>query len=219
MTPLDLRPISMQQVAALCAAHHGYGSAGNVAAYAFGVFEGSRIVAAYAWQPPPRGVALAVAREAPHAVLSLSRMVAVPKTERHLKHVSKPLREQMKRRIDRTRWPVLVTFSDEGQGHTGYVYACSGWTPTEKRVVTTYLDASGRRASRYANGETLARPDLTRGPDTTIQRWEHWACPRGKADQHLAAHGWRRVATKQTWASGATRYRWERDEGTPLLTR
>ena len=53
----DLRPCTLADVRALCAAHHGYGSAGNVAVYAFGVFEGGRLVAAYAWQPPPPGAA------------------------------------------------------------------------------------------------------------------------------------------------------------------
>lgn len=30
--------------------------------------------------------------------------------------------------IDRDRWPILVTYADEGQGHTGAIYEASGWT-------------------------------------------------------------------------------------------
>jgi len=77
------------------------------------------VVAAYAWQPPPPGASRAVCPEAPEGVLALSRMVAVPRDERRLQHVSTPLRRQMRVLIDRGRWPVLVTYSDEGQGHTG----------------------------------------------------------------------------------------------------
>lgn len=129
----DQRPGTLDEVRALCEAHHGYGSAGGVSAYAFVVVERGTNIAGYAWQPPPPNAAATVCPEAPGGVLALSRMVAVPKDERELKHVSKPLREQVKKLIDRTRWPVLVTYSDEGQGHTGYVYKCSGWEATTRR--------------------------------------------------------------------------------------
>lgn len=207
----DLRPCTLDDVRALCIAHHGYASAGSVAVYTFGVYEDERIVAAYAWQPPPPGAAVSVCPEAPSAVLALSRMVAVPRAERRLKHVSKPLRVQMKCLIDRTRWPVLVTYSDEGQGHTGYVYACSGWTPTIKRAVPTRVDAAGARVSRYANGTTQPRDGHTVGAPTTIQRWEHRACPAGTTDAFMAQHGWRREPSGRRLRSGAIAYRWVRE--------
>jgi hypothetical protein len=171
--PYDLRPCSMAVVRALCAIHHGYGSAGNSATYAFAVYEGDRPVAAYAWQPPPVGAARRVYPEAPSGVL-----VAVPRAERMLNHVSRPLRQQMRRLIDRGRWPVLVTYSDEGQGHTGHVYKCSGWERTERARRPYFTDASGARASSYSNGAHGGR-DLRYAGTTMIQRWEHWACGRG----------------------------------------
>lgn len=42
------------------------------------------------------------------------------RTFSHGGSVSKPLRRQMRVEIDRGRWPVLITYSDEGQGHTGH---------------------------------------------------------------------------------------------------
>ena len=63
------------------------------------------------------------------------------------------LRRQMRSLIDRSRWPVLVTYSDEGQGHTGHVYRCSGWHPTMREVRQTYTDEGGRRASSYSGGQ------------------------------------------------------------------
>lgn len=197
----DLRPVTLDVVDALCAAHHGYGGAGRVATYTFAVFEDDRAVAAYAWQPPPPGAAKAVCPEAPYAVLALSRMVAVPHADRRLKHVSKPLRMQMKRLIDRTRWPVLITYSDEGQGHTGYVYQCSGWTPTHRARVPTYVDATGCRRSRYRAGR-INTDGLTRSTDTFVQRWEHWACPRDCAALWLTTHGWVREPVGRVWRSG-----------------
>ena len=161
----DLRPVSLEVVRDLCQQFHGYGSAGGRATYAFGVFEGERVVAAYAWQPPPLGSAKLVCPEAPAGVLSLSRMVACPKEERQLNHVAKPLRRQMRQLIDRGRWPVLVTYSDEGQGHTGHVYKCSGWAQMAPSVRPVFVDSQGRRASCYSDGKARRGPHGARQDD------------------------------------------------------
>lgn len=206
----EVVPISLPQVRDLCTQYHGYGGAGGSATYAFGVVEDGRVVAAYAWQPPPPGAARAVCPEAPWGVLALSRMVAVPRAERRLTHVSKPLRRQMRHLIDRTRWPVLVTYSDEGQGHTGHVYKCSGWEANGSRQAPFYLDADGRRASSYSNGKSRGR-DLTIGGTTIITRWEHWACPRDCADVWMTIHGWRRDPIPgKVWRSGNQAYKYAR---------
>jgi hypothetical protein len=56
--------------------------------------------------------------------------------------------------IDRTRWPVLVTYSDIGQGHTGHVYKCSGW---EKVGEPERRCPLGRRRSREGRRSVDAR--------------------------------------------------------------
>jgi hypothetical protein len=204
----DLRPCTLAEVDALCARFHAYGGAGGAATYAFGVYEDGRLVAAYAWQPPAPGAAKSVCPACPEGVLALSRMVAVPREERQLRHISKPLRRQMLRLIDRTRWPVLVTYSDEGCGHTGYVYKCSGWQPTRKAQRPTYEDAQGRRCSTYRAGEHNTQ-GLQRAGTTTVQRWEHHvtADPAG----YMAAHGWRRVPIEgKRWRSGTQAYTYVR---------
>lgn len=196
----SLRAVDLDEVRELCVRYHGYASAGGVAVYAFGVHEFGRLVAAYAWQPPPPGAAAAVCPEAPQGVLALSRMVAVDKKERLLKHISKPLKRQMKRLIDRTRWPVLVTYSDEGEGHTGYVYQCSGWEKTVRAERPVY-EKDGKRASAYSNGG-FGKRELEAVGKTWVQRWEHWACLRGQAKAWMEGHGWERVALPKVWRSG-----------------
>lgn len=212
-----LMPAPLEAVRELCERYHGYQSAGGLATYAFGAYDDAvgwaekRLVAGYSWQPPAPGAAKSIAPEAPHAVLMLSRMVAVPKESRALKHVSKPLMQQMKRLIDRTRWPVLVTYSDEGEGHTGYTYQCSGWEKTTRSQVKTYEDAEGRRVSPYSNGEYAKRQGVVRAGTTWIQRWEHWVCERGYAKAWLETHGWERVAIPgKKWRSGNQAHRYER---------
>ncbi len=116
----------------------------------------------------------------------------------------------MKRLIDRSRWPVLVTYSDEGQGHTGHVYKCSGWQATLKARRAFYVGDDGRRLSPYSNGRHRAG-SLTRGGTTTLQRWEKWACEPGDVAAHLAAGGWERVKCPgKRWKSGAQAYRWRK---------
>ena len=198
----DLRECTQAQVVELCGRFHGYGGAGNTSVYAFGVFEDGRIVAAYSWLPPAFGAAKSACPEAPWAVLALSRMVAVPKAERQLRHVSRPLRAQMKSLIDRGRWPVLVTYSDEGQGHTGHVYKCSGWEKTIRSERPTFETSEGVRTSTYCAG-VHRTAGLVRGDNTTIQRWEHWACERGAVVSHMRQRGWERVkCASKTWRNG-----------------
>lgn len=208
----DLRIATRDQVIELFEQHHGYKSASASMTYCFAVFEHNKPIAAYAWQPPPPGAAKAVCPDAPAGVLSLSRMVAVPKSERHLKHISKPLRRQMNHLIDRTRWPVLITYSDEGQvndngePHNGFVYACSGWTPTVRNKRPVNENADGARCSSYSNGKHGGR-DLTRVGHTWVQRWENRICPPGEAAKWMADHGWVRVPVPgKCWANGSQRH-------------
>jgi hypothetical protein len=207
----NLTTCSFDVVRDLCSRFHGYGGAGNNATYAFAVWERSEPVAAFVWQPPPVGAARSVCPEVPSAVLSLSRMVATPRASRALRHISKPLRRQMISLIDRGRWPVLVTYSDEGQGHTGHVYKCSGWEKVrEPQRRPVFEDAQGRRTSSYSNGRHDTS-ELVRKGHTFVQRWEQWACPRGCAELWMAVHDWRHVPVPgRVWRSGNQAHTWER---------
>ena len=201
-----IKSVSVKQVRALFAANHGYKSIGGSFTYLFGVIEHGQIVAAYAWQPPPAGCAKSVLPHAPYGVLSLSRMVAVPKTDRELRHVSKPLRHQMKHLIDRGRWPALVTFSDEGLGHTGHVYMCSGWKKTSRTLRPQFTDNNGRRKSSYSNGKYIK--GLKSIGRNYIQRWEHHAVNPEHALDWITTHGWTREPIPgKVWASGNQAHR------------
>lgn len=195
-------------------AHHAYRGISRSTTYTFGVLETHgnvhRIVAAFIWQPPPIGCAKAVLPRCPGGVLSLSRMVAIPREERRLKHLSKPLRQQMIRLIDRTRWPALVTFSDEGLGHVGNVYKCSGWQATARTKTANFEDVEGRRTSRYAAGVS-SLDGLVRAGWSVKQRWEHHIVPPNEAAQYMANNGWQRVEVPgRVWASGNPAYTWRK---------
>lgn len=203
-----VQPARLVDVVHLFEEHHAYKSISATSTYCFGVVEDGRYIAAFTWQPPPPGAALSVCSEAPYAVLALSRMVAVPRAERRLRHISKPLRYQMLRLIDRGRWPVLVTYSDEGLGHLGHVYKCSGWTPTTRKLSRQFVGADGTRTSVYRNGR-MDLEGLKSIGSSFIQRWEHWACSAGAAAAHVETAGWfREPIPGKTWRSGAQACRW-----------
>ena len=203
----DLRPAALDDVAHLFVRHHGYGGCSNTSTYCFAVIEDGAPVAAFAWQPPPPGSARSVCPERPAAVLALSRMVAVPRDQRRLRHISKPLRRQMRQLIDRSRWPVLVTYHDEGQGHTGHVYRCSGWTATVRNRRRAWVNDEEVRTSPYTAGR-YSTAGLVEVEPTWLQRWEHWACPRSEVAPTMDAAGWHRVPTGGRWSNGKTAYTW-----------
>lgn len=207
-----IRAVDPGDVIALYERCHAYKGAPAVAAYTFAVIEDDAVVAAFSWMPPPYGAALSVCPEEPGGVLALSRMVAVPRTERRLKKISKAIRRQRDHLIDRGRWPVLITYSDEGvinergTATTGNSYRYSGFTPTKRRRAPQY-ERDGRRTSSYSGGATSIK-GLTRIGSATIQRWEHWACPRGEVRAWMARAGWRRVEVPGRWKSGAQAHGW-----------
>jgi hypothetical protein len=207
---MTIERVSLADVRPLFERFHAYKGAGGTATYALGFVESGAIVAAFLWQPPAPGAALAVCPEAPYGVLALSRMVAVPRGERALRHISKPLRAIMRQVIDRGRWPVLVTYSDEGAGHTGHVYKCSDWHPTHRSRARVFVDAAGVRTSCYCAGGAR-KAGLIDAGHTFIQRWEHRVCAPGAAAEHVKAAGWVRQLTGKQWRSGAPAARWVRD--------
>ena len=232
----EIRATTIAEVRDLFARFHPYKGAGNCAVYAFAVIEDEKPVVAYLWQPPPPGAAKSVFKELPAGVLALSRMVATPRDERRLQHISKPLRWQMKNLIDRVRWPVCITYSDESVGHqppcfgpdlskpeqtdceckgpfhTGHVYKCSGWQKTKRRKAPTYTTSDGRRISSYSDGGHMKHlPEGVVKGSAWIQRWEQWA--DGERESLVSAFNsaWERVPVLgKKWKSGLQAYTYER---------
>lgn len=76
------------------------------------------------WIPPTKSAAQALAGDDWQGVLSLSRFVIAPEVPTN--GASFLLGRSM-RQIDRRRWPVLVTYADTNQGHTGVIYKATNW--------------------------------------------------------------------------------------------
>lgn len=170
--PWVVSECSNRTVKAFIRKYHAYGSDGGNATLCHGVFEGEKLVACFTWKQAIIGLAKSVRPHDPQGVLSLSRMVAVPKTERQLKHISKPLKVVMNSMLDRARYPHLVTFSDRSLGHNGFVYLCSGWTKTGESYGEVWTDELGNRKSPSSNGKSV-RECLFKTGVKVMDRWEH----------------------------------------------
>lgn len=111
------------------------------------------------WLPPTRPAAEAVCRDDPwRGVLSLTRLAideAVPTNGASF------LLGRSMRLIDRARWPVLVTYADTAEGHTGAIYRATNWTcegPVPAGDV--WVDKQGRQAGRKRGGKTLTVAEM-----------------------------------------------------------
>lgn len=113
------------------------------------------------WIPPTGTAAAHVAGEDWKGVLALSRLVIDPGMPTN---AASFLLGHSMRLIDRTRWPVLLTYADRRLGHTGAIYKATNWRcdgPVPAGDV--WLDKDGRRWQRkrgprsYTRAEMLAR--------------------------------------------------------------
>jgi hypothetical protein len=95
-------------------------------------------------------------------VLSLSRLVVVPGVPKNA--CSFLIRHSM-RLIDRERWPCLLSYADEWQGHEGTIYRAAGWVEMGWTVpVPQYVrKADGRVMGRKkGSSPTMTHEDMLR---------------------------------------------------------
>lgn len=143
-----------EAVAAIHAWHYSH-SAPNTG-QTFGLFhkgEGmSPLLGAALWLPPTRRAAEAVAGEAWGGVLSLSRLVVAPEAPRN---AATFLLSASMRLLDRGRWPVLLTYADTHQGHTGAIYKATGWRLDAITNAGSYFVKDGRQVGRKRGSRNI----------------------------------------------------------------
>jgi hypothetical protein len=65
------------------------------------------------------------------------------------------------RLIDRSRWPCLVTYADEAQGHTGAIYRAVNWEYIGRtKPERVYLDDDRRMIARKAGNKTRTHQQM-----------------------------------------------------------
>lgn len=151
-----VRPCDLSTVQSMVRREHYSGGGSNTAVYTLGVFPadewfGVEPIAVSWWLPPTPACGRAVWPDDCQAVLSLSRLVCEPHAP---KNTPSFLLAHGMKFIDRQRWPILITFADDWQGHTGAIYRAAGWIECGRSKPEPTYTIGGRMVCRKAGPVT-----------------------------------------------------------------
>lgn len=138
--------------------HYSKGGS-NTRTYMHGLYrkaDGELVGVAW-WIPPTKSAALATHPENWNGVLALSRLVVADDVPQN--GASFLLGASMKR-VDRLRWPVLVTYADTWQGHTGAIYKATNWAHVGRTKRERTYTIGGRMVSRKAGPKTRTHAEM-----------------------------------------------------------
>jgi hypothetical protein len=107
--------------------------------------------------PPIKAAAHATYPDDWKGVLALSRLAIAPEVP---KNGASFLLGASMRLIDRGRWPCLVTYADEMQGHTGAIYRATNWEYCGMTAKETAFFKDGRMISRKAGPKTRTKDEM-----------------------------------------------------------
>lgn len=146
----------------LVTAEHYSRGASNTATYLHGLwpadeFWAERCQGVAWWIPPTRSAAEATYPPNWKGVLALSRLAITPATP---KNAASFLIAGSRRRIDRERWPCLVSYADEWQGHTGAIYLADNWRFVGKTKPERVYVRNGRMVARKAGQRTRTHAEM-----------------------------------------------------------
>src|SRR5690625_66240 len=158
----EVLPVSLD-VAKRLVYHHHYAKGGsNTATYLHGLFQKGAfwVRECYGvawWIPPTKSAALATYPDDWEGVLALSRLVMRP--DAPFNACSFLLARSVKL-IDPKRWPCLVTYADEWQGHEGTIYKASNWEYCGMTKPEATYTKNGMMIARKAGPRTRTRQEM-----------------------------------------------------------
>jgi hypothetical protein len=104
--------------------------------------------------------------------LQLSRLVVEPGMPTN---AATFLMAHSMRLIDRVKWPVLLTYADTGQGHTGAIYKATGWESDGQGGGWNYYSPDGKQLSSLSGGFFIPCPEGWEARRTVKFRFVHRA--------------------------------------------
>lgn len=155
-----VRPVSLAVCQDMVAREHYAAGGSNTATYRHGLFElaqPARIRGIAWWIPPTKSAALATYPEDWEGVLALSRLAIEPGVP---KNAATFLLARSRKMIDRSRWPCLVTYADEWQGHDGLIYRLDGWEYVGRTKPEPTWVRDGVMISRKAGQRTRTTTEM-----------------------------------------------------------
>ena len=158
----EVRPVTIGIGRRLVEKFHYAAGASNTATYLHGLFHRGDIfdeqcVGVAWWIPPTKSAALATFPLNWQGVLALSRLVIEPGVPQN---ACSFLLARSRKLINRVAWPCLVTYADEGQGHTGSIYRADNWHYVGKTRPERTYQINGRMTARKAGGKTRTHAEM-----------------------------------------------------------
>ncbi len=146
----------------LCRQYHYAKGGSNTATFRHGLFHnGNPQCLGIAWWIPPTKSAAIANFGADHwqQVISLSRLVLAPDLPTNAATFLLGQSEKLIRRDG--RYPFLLTYADEWQGHKGQIYRAANWDYRGKTAPEAlFLDPTGRMVARKAGPKTRTRFEM-----------------------------------------------------------
>jgi len=155
----EVKTVELSAARNLVERYHYAKGGSNTATYRHGLFQREQIecVGVAWWIPPTKSAALATYPAYWRGVLALSRLVIAPGVP---KNACSFLLARSMAQIDRDRWPCLVTYADEWQGHIGTIYRASNWVEVGRTKPESTFILDGRMVSRKAGPKTRTRSEM-----------------------------------------------------------
>ncbi len=165
----SVAPCTIAEARSLVERFHYAGGASNTATDLHGLWRGSDILGVAWWLPTTRRAAESVAGDGWRRCVALSRLVVHPDVPTN--GCSFLLGRSIRILRRERRWDTLVTWADEGEGHTGAIYRATNWEYLGKVAgETRWRSPDGRIVSRkrgkrsYSRAEMIAMGCTPEGP-------------------------------------------------------
>lgn len=155
----EVRTIPLYLAQELVKQHHYSGGGSNTATYRHGLFkrDSDACFGVAWWIPPTKTAANATWPNNWQGVLSLTRLAIDPSVP---KNGASFLLGKSMALIDRQRWPCLVTYADEMQGHTGAIYRATNWEYCGMTVKSPCYFKDGRMLARKVGPKTRTHSEM-----------------------------------------------------------
>jgi len=170
----EVRACSLLEAQDLVREYHYAKGGSNTACYTHGLYRlaDGELIGIVWWLPPTRVACESVDKEQWKKVLSLTRMVMRPGAPKN--SCSFLLSRSVKAIKKEGRFVALVTYADESQGHTGGVYAASGWTYVGRTgPYPRWEDETGRQVACKATKNRTKAEMIALGHKQTGRFYKH----------------------------------------------
>lgn len=166
-----VREITQALAIELVSEFHYSKGCSNTAAYRHGLFrtDSEECLGVALWIPPTKSAAQATYPANWEGVLALSRLVVHPDVP---KNGASFLMGWSMRVIDRKRWPCLLTYADEWQGHTGAIYRATNWTYVGQTKPQPLYKIGERMVARKAGPKTRTHNEMIQLGAELVERFK-----------------------------------------------